>query len=138
MSSHLAYPDDLSVLRFASADDRPSGPDLLAEKPAALNSKKCICIQRDMGTQGEAFGRGRVAEHLAIDSYPNPEGQLASGQIQQHLPVIVGALPEPDLRCRCLGAEGLHYREIAEILAISLDGVSRPLARLARARRCSL
>jgi RNA polymerase sigma-70 factor (ECF subfamily) len=83
------------------------------------------------------------AEHLAIDPYPNPEDQLASSQIQEHLLAIVEALPEQDRRCLFLRSEGLRYREIAGILDISLGGVSlslaRSLARLARcAKRCSL
>jgi len=56
---------------------------------------------------------------------------------------VVEALPEQDRRCLFLRAEGLRYREIAEILDMSLGGVSlslaRSLARLARyAERNSL
>lgn len=83
------------------------------------------------------------AEHLAIDPYPNPEDRLASSQIQQRLLAIVEALPEQDRRCLFLRSEGLTYREIAEILDMSLGGVSlslaRSLGRLARCvKRCSL
>jgi RNA polymerase sigma-70 factor (ECF subfamily) len=84
-----------------------------------------------------------AAEHPAIDPYPNPEDQLASSQIQQHLLSIVEALPEQDRRCLFLRSEGLRYREIAGILDMSLGGVSlslaRSLGRLARcAKRCSI
>jgi DNA-directed RNA polymerase specialized sigma24 family protein len=52
-------------------------------------------------------------------------------------------LPEQDRRCLFLRPEGLHYREIASILDVSLGGISISLARsLARvawcAKRCSL
>jgi|HubBroStandDraft_6_1064221.scaffolds.fasta_scaffold222339_2 RNA polymerase sigma-70 factor (ECF subfamily) len=80
---------------------------------------------------------------LARDPCPNPEDQLASSQTQRHLMAVVEALPEQDRRCLFLRAEGLRYREIAEILDMSLGGVSlslaRSLARLARhAERYSL
>ncbi len=95
-------------------------------------------MRRDLETRGVAG-----TEHLAIDPYPNPEDQLASSQARQLLMAIVEALPEQDRRCLFLRSEGLRYREIAEILDMSLGGVSlslaRSLARLARcAKRCSL
>ena len=49
---------------------------------------------------------------------------------------MLEALPEQDQRCLILRAEGLKYREIAEILGISLGSVSMSLARsLARMTR---
>jgi RNA polymerase sigma-70 factor (ECF subfamily) len=74
-----------------------------------------------------------------VDPQPNPEQQLASGQRQARLMAIVRALPERDQHCLHLRAEGLRYREIAEILEMSLGAVSislsRSLARLERADR---
>jgi RNA polymerase sigma-70 factor (ECF subfamily) len=95
-------------------------------------------IRRDSETWAVAG-----AQHPAIDPYPNPEDQLASSQIQQRLLSIVEALPEQDRRCLFLRSEGFRYREIAEILDMSLGGVSlslaRSLGRLARCvKRCSL
>jgi RNA polymerase sigma-70 factor (ECF subfamily) len=95
-------------------------------------------IRRDSETWAVAG-----AEHMARDPYPNPEDQLASSQIQQRLLAGVEALPEQDRRCLFLRSEGLNYREIAEILDMSLGGVSlslaRSLGRLARCvKRCSL
>jgi RNA polymerase sigma-70 factor (ECF subfamily) len=50
---------------------------------------------------------------------------------------VLRALPEQDQWCLSLRAEGLRYREIAEVLDISLASVSvslgRSLARLSRA-----
>jgi RNA polymerase sigma-70 factor (ECF subfamily) len=64
------------------------------------------------------------------------EEQIAFSQRQRRLLAVLDALPEQDQRCLALRAEGLKYREIAEILGISLGSVSmsmaRSLARLAR------
>jgi RNA polymerase sigma-70 factor (ECF subfamily) len=74
---------------------------------------------------------------LAIDPAPSQEQKLVEGQTQRRLWLVVEALPEQDRRCLLLRAEGLRYREIAEVLGISLGGVSlsltRTLSRLARA-----
>jgi RNA polymerase sigma-70 factor (ECF subfamily) len=67
----------------------------------------------------------------------NPEEQVASNQRQARLWKVLRALPEQDQYCLHLRAEGLRYREIAEVLGISLGAVSnslgRSLGRLARA-----
>jgi RNA polymerase sigma-70 factor, ECF subfamily len=76
------------------------------------------------------------AVEFAIDPAPNPEDQLVDHQVQQRLLAVVDALPEQDRRCLFLRAEGLRYREIAEILDMSLGAVSLSLARsLARIAR---
>jgi RNA polymerase sigma-70 factor (ECF subfamily) len=76
---------------------------------------------------------------MQVDTEPNPEQQLASGQRRARLMATVRALPERDQHCLHLRAEGLRYREIAEILEMSLGAVSislsRSLARLERADR---
>ena len=83
--------------------------------------------------------RTRKTEEIGdsvIDPTPNPEDQFATSQTQRRLLAAVDALPELDRRCLALRAEGLRYREIAEILDISLGGVAlalgRALARIAR------
>jgi RNA polymerase sigma-70 factor, ECF subfamily len=72
-----------------------------------------------------------------FDPSPNPEEQLSSEQARKRLLAVVQALPETDQGCLRLRAEGLRYREIAEVLGISLGAVSisltRSLARLMRA-----
>ena len=60
---------------------------------------------------------------------PNPEEQVAGAQRQQRLLAIVETLPETDRCCLYLRAEGLRYRQIAEVLEISLGGVSLALGR---------
>ncbi len=67
----------------------------------------------------------------------NPEVQLLADQRQGRLLAVVAALPEQDRLCFSLRAEGLRYREIAEVLGMSLGSVSvsltRSMARLMRA-----
>jgi RNA polymerase sigma-70 factor (ECF subfamily) len=72
---------------------------------------------------------------LAIDPSLDPEQRLAEEQRQVTLRSVMRALPERDRQCLYLRAEGLRYREIAEVLGISLGSVAksvtRSLARLA-------
>jgi RNA polymerase sigma-70 factor (ECF subfamily) len=73
------------------------------------------------------------------DPTANPEEQLLSTENHQRLQAILRALPEQDQWCLSLRAEGLRYREIAEILDVSLASVSAALARsLARFSRASV
>lgn len=87
--------------------------------------------RQDSDTRVEAH-----AADFAVDPAPNPEDQMLNSQTQQRLLAVVEALPEQDRRCLFLRAEGLRYREIAEILGMSLGSVSisltRSLARIAR------
>ena len=72
-----------------------------------------------------------------IDPGPNPEEQATTRQRQKRLLAVVRALAAQDRRCLYLRAEGLRYREITEVLGISLGAVAlsleRSLARLSRA-----
>jgi RNA polymerase sigma-70 factor, ECF subfamily len=76
---------------------------------------------------------GAVAENQS-DPSPNPEEQMLSRQRQTRLLAVLCALPEQDRCCLGLRAEGLRYREIAQVLGVSLGAVSisltRSLARL--------
>ncbi|HEX4486889.1 MAG TPA: sigma-70 family RNA polymerase sigma factor [Terriglobales bacterium] len=71
------------------------------------------------------------------DIAPNAEEQLVLNERRLRLISVFDALPDEDRYCLRLRAEGLRYREIAEVLGISLGSVSqyltRSLARLARA-----
>lgn len=70
------------------------------------------------------------------DLTPNPEEAFAMKQRRGRLRAVVNALPEQDRCCLNLRAEGLRYREIAQVLGISLGGVAFSLGRsLARLRR---
>jgi RNA polymerase sigma-70 factor (ECF subfamily) len=63
------------------------------------------------------------------DANPNPEEQLQDSLRQHRLQAVVSALPETDRSCLYLRAEGLRYREIANVLDISLGSVAASLAR---------
>jgi RNA polymerase sigma-70 factor (ECF subfamily) len=71
------------------------------------------------------------------DKAPGPEERLADLQRQDMLLALVKALPELDQWCLSLRAEGLRYRQIAEVLGISLGAVAnsleKSLSRLTRA-----
>lgn len=72
-----------------------------------------------------------------VDSAANPEEQLDELQRQKRLRLVFDALPDRDRCCLSLRAEGLRYREIADVLGMSLGAVSnsiaRSMTRLARA-----
>jgi RNA polymerase sigma-70 factor (ECF subfamily) len=73
----------------------------------------------------EAAWRTQYAE----DDSLNPEQQLLHAQRRARLQAVLKALPEQDRCCISLRAEGLRYRQIAEILGMSLGAVSLSLAR---------
>jgi RNA polymerase sigma-70 factor (ECF subfamily) len=60
---------------------------------------------------------------------PNPEECILFDEKHARLQSIVQALPIGDQLCLRLRAEGLPYREIAEIVGISLGSVSASLSR---------
>jgi RNA polymerase sigma-70 factor (ECF subfamily) len=66
---------------------------------------------------------------LVIDPASNPEQRLADAQRRRRLLAVMNALPERDRQCLGLRAEGLRYREIAEVLDISLGSVAKSLTR---------
>jgi RNA polymerase sigma-70 factor, ECF subfamily len=72
-----------------------------------------------------------------LDPALNPEEHLATNRRQQRLLAVMGALPKQDRLCLYLRAEGLRYREIANVLGMSLGAVSvsltRSLERIGRA-----
>jgi len=73
-----------------------------------------------------------------IDQNPNPEEHVAFSQRRALLLAALQALPDQDQRCVRLRAEGLRYREIAQVLGISLGSVSASLTRsLSRLGRVS-
>jgi RNA polymerase sigma-70 factor (ECF subfamily) len=85
-------------------------------------------------------GRFSYAPDMAAtteDLHPGPEESLAARQRHERLLNVVRALPEQDRCCLSLRAEGLRYREIAEVLGIALGSVAasleKSLSRLMRA-----
>jgi RNA polymerase sigma-70 factor, ECF subfamily len=85
----------------------------------------------------EVLSETGLSEDCALDPCPSAEVKLVHLQTQERLRALVRTLPEQDQRCLSLRAEGLRYREIAEVLDMSLGSVSislaRSLARLGRA-----
>jgi RNA polymerase sigma-70 factor (ECF subfamily) len=68
-------------------------------------------------------------EASAADRGLNPEQLAASNQRHRRLLSVVHALPEQDRRCLFLRAEGLRYREIVDVLGMSLGAVAQSLER---------
>ena len=85
----------------------------------------------------ENAGPLMAVEERVADPAPSPEDQFAFHQVQKRLLSVVRAMPEQNRWCLYLRAEGLRYREIAEVLDISLGSVAlyleRSLAHIARA-----
>jgi len=98
-----------------------------------LAIKKAVRSRNDI----EQTGSLMAVEELMIDPAMNPEDQFAFNQTQKRLLSVVRALPQQQRWCLYLRAEGLRYREIAEVLDMSLGAVSlsleRSLAHIARA-----
>jgi RNA polymerase sigma-70 factor, ECF subfamily len=99
-----------------------------------LALKRCASVRRELRTF--LFGADSHLNSIA-DPAPNPEQGVAQLLRQQSVLRVMDALPELDRRCLLLRAEGLRYREIAEVLEISLGAVSlsleRSLTRIVRA-----
>jgi RNA polymerase sigma-70 factor (ECF subfamily) len=74
-----------------------------------------------------------------LDPAPSAEQRMLDSEKSLRLRAVLGALPEQDQQCLRLRAEGFRYREIAEVLGMSLGAVSisltRSLARLECADR---
>jgi RNA polymerase sigma-70 factor (ECF subfamily) len=75
-------------------------------------------------------------DHLAAESTSNPEEEMIFSERQSKLRRTFESLPEADRLCLQLRAEGLKYREISDVLGISLGSVANYLGRsLGRLRR---
>jgi len=78
-----------------------------------------------------------AAEESIADPALNPEDRFAASQKSKRIMAALNALPEQNRCCLRLRAEGLRYREIAEVLDMSLGSVcyslERSLAHIARA-----
>jgi RNA polymerase sigma-70 factor (ECF subfamily) len=88
----------------------------------------------------KAWRQSPFAMETQADSAPGPEERASDLQRQGRLLAVMNALPELDRCCLSLRAEGLRYREIAEVLGISLGAVAnsleKSLSRLRRADEC--
>jgi len=77
-------------------------------------------------------------QDTVADAGLNPEETLAENETRRQMLAVVNALTEQEQRCLVLRAEGLRYREIAEVLGMSLGAVAKSLERaLARITRAA-
>jgi RNA polymerase sigma-70 factor, ECF subfamily len=88
-----------------------------------------LALKQRMANQRQCAEPGFPSAERHSDPALNPEQQLALTQKKHKLRAVLRALPDIDQRCLSLRAEGLRYREIAEVLGISLGAVSMSLAR---------
>jgi RNA polymerase sigma-70 factor (ECF subfamily) len=89
----------------------------LGLKRRSENGKCCELTASDAGEIGN------------IDQGLNPEEHALFSQRRTRLLAVLQALPDQDQKCLRLRAEGLRYREIAEVLGLSLGSVSASLTR---------
>ena len=97
-----------------------------------------LALKRRVANQ--AFER-TVLDENALAQHPckgpDAEEEVSFSQMQQCMRAVYEALPVQDQRCLYLRAEGLKYRQIADVLGVSVGGVSlslsRSLARIIRA-----
>lgn len=85
-----------------------------------LGLKRCGAIRRAPVTEGDTS---------RPDPTLNPEQLASRNQRSEKLMAVVRALPEQDRRCLYLRAEGLRYREIVDVLGMSLGAVAQSLER---------
>jgi RNA polymerase sigma-70 factor (ECF subfamily) len=72
------------------------------------------------------------------DPGDDPEEQLADSERRRRATAVFNALPERDRHCVHLRGHGLRYREIAQVVGISLGAVAKSLTRsIARLQRAT-
>lgn len=74
---------------------------------------------------------GATEEHPLdyTDPAPSPEASFLFTERQRRLQRVIDAMPQVDRSCLRLRAEGMRYREIAQVLGISLGSVASSIAR---------
>jgi len=91
-------------------------------------TRNSLHVQRHIDHKGPDW-------ELKADPAPNVEQRLLSRHEYRRLQAMLRQLSDRERFCLCLRAEGLRYREIANILGMSLGGVALSLQRsLARLR----
>jgi RNA polymerase sigma-70 factor (ECF subfamily) len=90
-------------------------------------------VAHNLGLKRKEAERKAVGIAADVENLPhpalNPEEELASNRRQRQVSSILRALPEQDRRCLYLRAEGLRYREIAELLGMAVGSVAASLER---------
>lgn len=86
----------------------------------------------------ERFQVNDDAAELVLDPGRDPEEQLTASEQLRRAAAVLNALPERDRHCVNLRGHGLRYREIAQVLGISLGAVAKSLTRsIARLQRAT-
>jgi len=81
------------------------------------------------------FVEGSSTE-AALDPRRDPEAQLARRQQHTRAAAVLNALGQRDRQCISLRGSGLRYREIAQVMGMSLGAVAKSLTRsIARLQR---
>ena len=93
----------------------------VSHRLALRHRERCARMQRH-----ESPWQSEIAEAVA-DPADNPETQLAMREHRGRLQAVFRALPERERQCLALRAEGVRYREIAQVLGISLGTVAKSL-----------
>jgi RNA polymerase sigma-70 factor (ECF subfamily) len=94
-------------------------------------------VAHNLALKQQRSRRGSENISESINPAPNPEELFETNETQKRLMAAMLTLPERSRCCLYLRAEGLRYREIAEVLDMSLGSVAncleRSLVRIARA-----
>lgn len=79
--------------------------------------------------QRRSSGPHESVSRWCIDPAPDPEERLLRHERDERLRAVFDALPERERRCLYLRSEGLTYRDIAQVLRVSLGSVAKTLSR---------
>jgi len=94
-------------------------------------------VAHNLALKHQRSRRGSESISESINPALNPEELFEMNETQKRLMAVMLTLPEQSRCCLYLRAEGLRYREIAEVLDMSLGSVAncleRSVARIARA-----
>jgi RNA polymerase sigma-70 factor (ECF subfamily) len=88
-----------------------------------------LSLKRRIKREGKEYANDDLRMASLQSSSASPEEETIFNERHQTLRRTFEALPEVDRLCIQLRAEGLKYREIAEVLGISLGGVAKYLSR---------
>ena len=85
--------------------------------------------RRDEGRRRRWQGPWGAEAGSVPDPAVGPEETCVANEDRQRLRAVLQALPERERQCVYLRAEGLRYREIADVLGVSLGAVAKSLTR---------
>lgn len=95
-----------------------------------------LALKRRAKYKAEEFIEGEDRLEFSAATMPTPEDEALFAAQHRRLQRIFLALPETDRLCLQLRAEGLTYRDIAEVLGVSLGSVYNSLTRSLKRMSC--